>query len=107
MIVSNWDVSLHAVLRDTGIAELVDAVLTSAQEGVAKPDPAIFARALERVGVSDPRSAVHVGDSVEFDVQGARAAGITPVLLDRAGRGTAPSGVQIIGSLGELRLRPR
>lgn len=107
VVVSNWDVSLHGVLRDTGVAVLVDAVLTSAEEGVAKPDPAIFARALERAGAADPRAVLHVGDSVAFDVNGARAAGITPVLLAREASGPAPSGVQVISSLGDLRLPAR
>jgi len=106
-IVSNWDVSLHAVLAETGLAALVDAVLTSAEERVAKPDPEIFARALERLGGAQGRAALHVGDSVAFDVGGARAAGITPVLLDRGASGPAPSGVQVIGSLGDLRLPAR
>ena len=48
VVVSNWDVSLHDVLAATGLDALVDAVLTSAEEGVAKPDPRLFERALTR-----------------------------------------------------------
>lgn len=56
-VVSNWDVSLHDVLERTDLRRLVDAVVISAVEGVAKPDPAIFRIALAKLGVSE---AVHV-----------------------------------------------
>jgi putative hydrolase of the HAD superfamily len=101
VVVSNWDISLHDVLRTTGLQGLADAVITSAEVGHSKPDPAIFAAALERVGLR-PEEAVHIGDSFEEDVLGARAAGIEGVLLARAGAGLAPpDGVRVIASLGE------
>ena len=106
VVVSNWDVSLHAVLRDTGLAPYLDGVLTSAQEGLAKPAPELFARALARAGDVAPHAALHVGDSVETDVAGARAAGIAAVLIDRDGSygrpGAVPAGVPVIGSLSEV-----
>ncbi len=70
-VVSNWDVGLHEHLRQLGF-DL--PVVTSAEAGAAKPDPAIFRLALERLGVA-PHDAVHIGDSEE-DEQGARAAGM-------------------------------
>lgn len=87
VVVSNWDVSLHDVLQTTGLAPLLDAVVVSAQEGVGKPDPRIFARALQVAGV-DAADAVHVGDSPDADVAGALAAGIRAVLVDREGGGS-------------------
>lgn len=84
VVVSNWDVSLHDVLADTGLAPLLDGVVTSAELGRAKPAPEIFARGLALAGVA-PHEAVHVGDSVAHDVAGALAAGVTPLLLVRAG----------------------
>jgi putative hydrolase of the HAD superfamily len=89
-VVSNWDVSLHDVLERTGLRRLVDAVVISAELGVAKPDPAIFRAALERLG-ADVAGAVHVGDSLEADVAGARAAGLEAVLVVRHGA-VAPEG---------------
>src|SRR3954469_16577229 len=77
VVVSNWDVSLRDVLAETGLAPLLDDVVVSAEEGVAKPDPVIFSRALARAGARADES-VHVGDSVEHDVAGARAAGVRP-----------------------------
>lgn len=97
-VVSNWDVSLHDVLERTDLRRLVDAVVISAVEGVAKPDPAIFRIALAKLGVSD---AVHVGDSLEHDVAGARAAGLEAVLVVRDDA-VAPPGVRAVASLAEL-----
>jgi putative hydrolase of the HAD superfamily len=99
-VVSNWDVSLHDVLERTGLRPLVDAVVISAVLGAAKPDPAIFRAALERLGAA-AGDAVHVGDSVERDVAGARAAGIEAVLVARDGA-EVPAGVRAIASLDEL-----
>jgi putative hydrolase of the HAD superfamily len=99
LVVSNWDCSLADWLGPAGLLEHVDAVVTSAEVGVAKPGRAIFERALELAGVA-PGDAVHVGDSLENDVAGARAAGIRPVLVARDG--AAPAGVEAIRSLAEL-----
>lgn len=71
-VVSNWDVGLHEHLARLGI-EL--PVVTSAEAGAAKPDPAVFELALSRLGVEEPARAVHVGDS-EADAEGAAAAGM-------------------------------
>jgi putative hydrolase of the HAD superfamily len=99
-VVSNWDVSLHDVLERTALRRLVDAVVISAELGVGKPDPAIFRAALERLG-ADASSAMHVGDSLEADVAGARAAGLEAVLVVRDGA-VAPAGVRAVSSLSEL-----
>ena len=112
VVVSNWDVSLHDVLAQTGLASLLDGTITSAEFGAAKPAPAIFAAALELAGAA-AAAALHVGDSFDEDVLGARGAGIEPVLLVRApGPLLAPGndrpdpallrGVRTIASLTEL-----
>ncbi len=102
VVVSNWDVSLHGVLRDTGLDVLVDAVLTSAEEGVAKPDPELFRRALAVAGDVAPGEALHAGDDLDADIGGARAAGIPAVLVDRDGSLAAPAGVRVARTLAEL-----
>jgi len=101
VVVSNWDVSLHDVLERTELRPLVDAVVTSAEFGAAKPDPAIFARALDLAGGVAPADAVHAGDDLDADVGGARAAGIEPVLVARDGE-AAPAGVRAIPTLEGL-----
>lgn len=100
VVVSNWDVSLGAALDDAGLTPLLDGVVSSAEVGARKPDPAIFTRALELAGTS-AAEAVHVGDSAEYDVAGARAAGIEPVLVVRGGA-PAPAGVRTVHGLNEL-----
>ena len=99
VVVSNWDCSLPGWLEGAGLRDLLDDVVSSAAVGAAKPDPAIFAAALERADAR-PEDAVHVGDSLEKDVAGARAAGIRPVLVYRDGG--PPGGVEAIGTLSEL-----
>jgi putative hydrolase of the HAD superfamily len=101
VVVSNWDVSLHGVLHRLGIDRFLDGVLTSAEVGVRKPAPAIFEAALGLVG-GDAEEAVHVGDSPDEDVAGARAAGIEPVLVQRGGGATAMPDLRTISNLGEL-----
>jgi putative hydrolase of the HAD superfamily len=100
VVVSNWDVSLHDVLEATGLRALVDGVVTSAEFGAAKPDPAIFAHALALAGAR-ASDAVHAGDDVEADVGGARAAGIEPVYVARDGE-AAPPGVRAVPTLDGL-----
>jgi putative hydrolase of the HAD superfamily len=89
-VVSNWDWSLSDVLGGLGLLALFDAVITSAEVGAAKPDAAIFEAALGAVGCT-AADAVHVGDSVEKDVEGARAAGLRAFLLAREGGGDLSS----------------
>jgi putative hydrolase of the HAD superfamily len=101
VVASNWDVSLHQVLDRLGLAPLLDGVVTSAEIGARKPSPVVFERALALVR-AQPGDAVHVGDSVEEDVRGARAAGIEPILLSREPRVEPPAGVTTIASLSEL-----
>jgi putative hydrolase of the HAD superfamily len=84
VVASNWDASLPEVLRQAGLASLVDGIVASATVGADKPAPDVFLAALELAGCG-PERAVHVGDSPANDVDGAAAAGIRTVLLDRGG----------------------
>lgn len=68
-VVANWDISLVERLAPLGLP-----VVTSAEAGAAKPDPRIFALALERLAVP-PGRALHVGDS-DADAEGARRIGM-------------------------------
>jgi putative hydrolase of the HAD superfamily len=85
-VVSNWDDRLPRLLAGLGLAPRFSAVVYSAGIGIEKPDPRIFAAALSRLGVA-PAAAVHVGDSGKEDVEGAIAAGMHALLLDRHGVG--------------------
>jgi putative hydrolase of the HAD superfamily len=100
-IVSNWDSRLPQLLELLELAAYFDTVVVSHIEGVEKPDPALFRRALERLA-AQPRQTLHVGNAEELDVAGARAAGIDAVLLDRKRRsGSGRS------TIHDLRVIPR
>jgi putative hydrolase of the HAD superfamily len=100
-VVSNWDCSLGSVLGELGLAGLLDTVVTSAEAGARKPEPAIFEAALARLQ-SPPEAAILVGDSLDTDVAGGRAAGIRSVLLDRTGTTADNTGVEWIVTLDNV-----
>ena len=87
-IVSNADGTVAQILREAGVCQAgpgplveVATVVDSGAIGVAKPDPAIFTPALDALGTEAGRT-LHVGDSVHYDVGGARAAGLRGVHFD-------------------------
>ncbi|MGH8927804.1 MAG: HAD family hydrolase [Acidimicrobiia bacterium] len=84
-VVSNSDGSVRQSLSRAGFDGLFEFVLDSHELGLVKPDPAIFAHALGRLGVPAQR-AWYVGDSLYHDVGGGRAAGLgASVLIDPLG----------------------
>jgi putative hydrolase of the HAD superfamily len=88
-VVSNWDVGLHDHLDALGLAPYFATVVTSAEVGAEKPDPAIFHAALDRLGVTPERS-LHVGDHA-VDEDGAAGAGMhfAPVPLSSVLQGAS------------------
>jgi len=96
-LVSNTSRDLDTFVKHHGLD--VDAWVSSGAHGKVKPSPAIFHAALDLLGVK-PAAAVMVGDSIEDDVEGARAVGMRAILLDRAGR--FPEAGERIESLREL-----
>jgi HAD superfamily hydrolase (TIGR01662 family) len=80
-VVSNADGRVASFLEHAGLDACFDEIIDSSEVGVEKPDPGIFRIACERVGV-EPAHAVHIGDILEIDVVGARAAGVHPILFD-------------------------
>jgi putative hydrolase of the HAD superfamily len=82
IIISNWQSGLEHFCTDLGLAGYFEAILSSADEGVAKPDPRIFRSAAERLGVSTGEM-LHIGDSPTDDYAGGSLAGCRVVLLDR------------------------
>jgi len=81
-VVSNAEGRVERDLEGAGYAGLFETVVDSHVVGVEKPDPEIFRIAMERMSVT-PETAVYLGDVPAVDVAGARAAGLTPLLLDR------------------------
>ncbi|HKR51898.1 MAG TPA: HAD family hydrolase [Pseudonocardiaceae bacterium] len=93
----------RAKLGALGLESAFDAVLISGELGVAKPHQAIFRWACRALGVL-PAQAVHVGDRLDTDAEGARDAGLHGVWLDRSGCGALPQspGISVIAQLAEL-----
>jgi putative hydrolase of the HAD superfamily len=84
-VISDWGIGLGLILRHHDLIDYFDFAVVSAAVRHSKPDPALFQTALTRANAI-PDYAIHVGDAYLLDVLGARAAGITPVLLDRQRR---------------------
>ncbi len=80
-IISNWDSRLFKLCEALGLNPYFEFVLASAVFGASKPAPEIFQEALKRMNLK-PGEAVHVGDSLEDDVQGAVQAGMDAILID-------------------------
>lgn len=104
-IVSNWDTPLDPLTERLGIAHYFDIIVASHDARVrsAKPDPHIFNYTLAAIGVS-AEDAVHVGDTYEADIIGARNVGIRPILIDRDGMQTGrwDETIQRLSELPEL-----
>lgn len=83
-VISNANGNITETLKQTGLLPFFAEVIDSGAEGVSKPDPEIFTRALDRMGVSAER-ALHVGDHPVADVQGALGVGMHAVHYDPQG----------------------
>lgn len=80
-VVSNANGTARAVFTRVGLAPFFHTIIDSHEEGVEKPNPRLFAIALERSG-ADAATTLHVGDLYHVDIVGARAAGIEAWLFD-------------------------
>lgn len=81
-VVTNGETHIQRrTLAGLGLTDAFDVVLVSEDEGIRKPDPEIFARAVARLGVS-AAAAVFVGDNPEADIAGARSAGLRAIWME-------------------------
>lgn len=81
-LISNWDRRLAGLFVGLGLDRYLDAIISSAEVGLHKPDPRIFELACRRLGV-EPSEAAHIGDHHYADILGAESVGMTAVLIDR------------------------
>jgi putative hydrolase of the HAD superfamily len=81
-VLSNFDSRLYSVLQSLGLRDYFDSITISTQARAAKPDPQIFAVALQKHNCS-PEAAWHIGDSVKDDYHGAKAAGLRGIWINR------------------------
>ena len=107
-LISNFESWLERLLHDLDLARFFDVRVISGLEGVEKPEPEIFERALARAGVG-AREAAYVGDSPEFDVAPSSSLGMRAFLIDRRDRHDAGPGTKLArltdlpGALGPRR----
>jgi putative hydrolase of the HAD superfamily len=97
-VVSNADGRVRGLLEAAGVTPWLEFVVDSAEVGLEKPDPRIFHAATERLGLP-PSSCAYVGDIYEIDVEGARRAGLHPILI---GDGPAREPVPRVRELADL-----
>jgi HAD superfamily hydrolase (TIGR01549 family) len=114
-LITNFDHPpyIYSILTELNIINLFDTIIISGEVGIKKPNPKIFSLALEECGLQ-PHDVVYVGDTREDDVNGALAAKIRPILIDRDNRVTSvrdevidrsieySDDFQIIKKLGDL-----
>ena len=80
-VISNFDRRLYEIFAHLGIREVFEQVIISSEIGVRKPGARIFKEAARRFNV-DVSEILHVGDELESDFAGARAAGLAALLVD-------------------------
>ena len=97
-IISNWDERLRPLLESLKLADCFEAITISCEADAPKPAPAIFRKAARALHLP-PANILHVGDSLESDVHGARTAGFQALWLRRDRKNSRPGE---IGSLCEL-----
>ncbi len=104
-MISNFDSRLGSVLTALGIDHFFQTVISSGEEGVAKPSREIFERALKKAGCTASQ-ALYIGDHPINDIEGAKGAGIPALLIDRDKKETASGEKQrtrVISDLREIR----
>jgi putative hydrolase of the HAD superfamily len=89
-------------IKRHGLEAQVDFTLVSEEAGYHKPDRRLFLAALKLAGEVLPEQALFVGDSLVADIQGATAAGLTPIFMRPADDSPSPQGVVTIQQLSEL-----
>ena len=97
-VISNFDTRLYEVLDELQLSAYFDSIHISTEVGAAKPDAAIFEVALADNALS-PSQALHIGDSLMADAQGAQAAGLSALWLNRQGEALQINKIQAASAL--------
>jgi len=100
-IVSNWDERLRPLLRRLNLDHYFKAIVVSCETGAHKPSSEIFETACAALG-SPPANTLHVGDSFEMDVTGARAAGLQALWLRRGRSRVSRDAITSLRALDKL-----
>lgn len=102
-LLSNFDhgPTARRVLDEAGLSRFFEVIVVSAEEGLRKPSPAIFARCCDRLGVT-PASCLFIGDTWSDDIEGATAAGLPALWVRAGGGGHAPPACGLVCDVEEL-----
>jgi putative hydrolase of the HAD superfamily len=92
-VVSNWDERLRPLMKELELSPYFAACAISIEVGAAKPSQGIFQAAASALDLP-PTSLLHVGDTMNEDIDGAHAAGFSALLLDREAARTGVSALQ-------------
>ena len=101
IVTNNGVAEQRRKLERCGIGAWIDAMITSEEAGVSKPDPAIFEIALRTAGATADE-VVMVGDAWPTDVAGALAAGIRPIWFNRHGQARPDPAIAEVRALEPL-----
>jgi len=83
-VLSNWDFRLPPLLSALELTPTLDPLVVSCFEGVAKPSPELYRRAVDRIGIA-PERILYVGDHLDLDLEPALEVGMDAYVIDRAG----------------------
>ncbi len=89
-------------LQNSGLGRFFKDLIISDEVKLAKPDPRIFALAMERLNITDKDSVYYVGDNPVDDIQGAREFGIKTIWIDRGDRESVPDADFRTGDLRDI-----
>ena len=103
-VISNWDARLRDLLRRLQLDGHFETIVVSCEVGYPKPDHAIFDQAARALGLPASQI-VHIGDSAEMDLAGARNAGFHALRIHRAATESGPDHLQSMLELPK-RLKP-
>lgn len=103
-IISNWDERLRPLLGTLALDRYFETLVISCEVGASKPSSVIFSQAVERLGL--PSSAIlHVGDSWDEDVRGARAAGLRALHIERNKQAVDANSISSLNALMDSTVR--
>lgn len=98
-LLTNWDKRVRNVLAETNFAALFDHLFISSEIGHEKPDLAIFLHCQNQLKLA-PEQILHIGDSLQHDIEGARAAGWHTLRIGP--ENDRPAGAEGIGQIRDL-----
>lgn len=99
--ISNWDERLRPLLQQLKLSDYFEIIVVSCEVGFAKPASVIFEVAIKKLGLP-PGSILHVGDNLSADVNGARAAGLRAVRIDRLSPAIANQQIASLSAVAPL-----